>query len=150
MVRKFDRELKLEAMRMASEEGSTAVEVEPRLGISKGVISRWKKPLRDRGQEAFPGTGHLSDRDEEVRRPAPRAGACDSGAGHPKKSGEHLLGGTVVTRYRLVAEHRAQWGVEERCRVLKVSRSGYYDWQQRPPSPRAADAAIGYDDQGAV
>ena len=52
MVRKFDRELKLEAMRMASEEGSTAVEVEPRLGISKGVISRWKKPLRDRGQEA--------------------------------------------------------------------------------------------------
>jgi len=42
-----------------------------------------------------------------------------------------------VTRYRLVAEHRAQWGVEERCRVLKVSRSGYYDWQQRPPSPRA-------------
>ena len=67
MVRKFDRELKLEAMRMASEEGSTAVEVEPRLGISKGVISRWKKPLRDRG-EAFPVTGHLSDRDEEVRR----------------------------------------------------------------------------------
>ena len=42
-----------------------------------------------------------------------------------------------MTRYRLVAEHRAQWGVEERCRVLKVSRSGYYDWQQRPPSPRA-------------
>ena len=68
MVRKFDRELKLEAMRRASEEGSTAVEVEPRLGISKGVISRWKKPLRDRGEEAFPGTGHLSDRDEEVRR----------------------------------------------------------------------------------
>ena len=67
MVRKFDRELKLEAIRMASEEGSTAVEVEPRLGISKGV-SRWKKPLRDRGEEAFPGTGHLSDRDEEVRR----------------------------------------------------------------------------------
>ena len=42
-----------------------------------------------------------------------------------------------MTRYRLVAEHRAQWGVEEMCRVLKVSRSGYYDWQQRPPSPRA-------------
>ena len=56
-----------------------------------------------------------------------------------------------MTRYRLVAEHRAQWGVEERCRVLQVSRSGYYDWQQRPPSRRGrADAAIGDDDQGAV
>ena len=53
MVRKFDRELKLEAIRMASEEGSTAVEVEQHLGISKGVISRWKKQLRDRGEEAF-------------------------------------------------------------------------------------------------
>ena len=38
---------------MASEEGSTAVEVDQRLGISKGVISRWKKQLRDRGEEAF-------------------------------------------------------------------------------------------------
>ena len=71
---------------MASEEGSTAVEVEPRLGISKGVISRWKKPLRDRGQEAFPGTGHLSDRGRRGPASAPRAGACDSGAGHPKKA----------------------------------------------------------------
>ena len=122
MVRKFDRELKLEAMRMASEEGSTAVEVEPRLGISKGVISRWKKPLRDRGEEAFPGTGHLSDRDEEVRRLRRALGRVTQER-DILKSGEHLLGGTVVTRYRLVAEHRAQWGVEERCRVLKVSRS---------------------------
>ncbi|MFP6643618.1 MAG: transposase [Candidatus Latescibacterota bacterium] len=45
---------KLEAMRMASEEGSTAVEVEQRLGISKGAISRWKKPLRDRGKKPRP------------------------------------------------------------------------------------------------
>ena len=52
MVRKFDREFKLEAIRMASEEGSTAVEVEQRLGISKGVISRWKKPLRDRREKS--------------------------------------------------------------------------------------------------
>ena len=37
-----------------------------------------------------------------------------------------------MTRYRLVAEHRAQWGVEEMCRVLCLAA-----WQQRPPSPRA-------------
>ena len=54
MVRKFDRELKLEAIRMDSEEGSTAVEVDQRLGISKGIISRWKKQLRDRGKKLSP------------------------------------------------------------------------------------------------
>mgnify|MGYP001405702377 CR=1 FL=1 len=68
MARKYDREFKVEAIRMASEEGLTAVEVERRLGISVGIISRWKKQLKDNGDGAFPGTGHLSDRDEEVRR----------------------------------------------------------------------------------
>ncbi len=42
-----------------------------------------------------------------------------------------------MTRYRFIAEHRAQWGVEEMCRTLKVSQSGYYDWKKRPPSKRA-------------
>jgi|TARA_B100001971_G_C18119472_1_gene498608 transposase len=68
MARKYDREFKLEAIHLALEEGSTAVEVERRLGLSEGTISRWKKQLKDKGDEAFPGTGHLSDRDEEVRR----------------------------------------------------------------------------------
>ena len=67
MARKFDREFKLEAIHMALEEGSTGVEVERRLGISQGVISRWKKQLKDKGGGAFSGTGHLSGRDEEVR-----------------------------------------------------------------------------------
>ena len=68
MSRGYDRAFKLEAIRMSLEEGRTAVDVEHRLGISKGVISRWKRQLKDQGDEAFPGTGHLSDGDEEVRR----------------------------------------------------------------------------------
>jgi transposase len=68
MTQKYDREFKLEAIRMASEEGNTAVEVERRLGISQGIISRWKKQLKAKAEGAFPGTGHLSDSDEEIRR----------------------------------------------------------------------------------
>ena len=43
-------------------------EVEPRPGLSVGITSCWKKQLKDKGGEVFPGTGHLIDRDEEVRR----------------------------------------------------------------------------------
>ena len=68
MARKFDREFKREAVRMASEDGATARDVEQRLGISSGIISRWKRQLKDQGEDAFPGAGYLGDRDEEVRR----------------------------------------------------------------------------------
>jgi transposase len=67
MSRKYDREFKLEAVRMASEEGVSARGVEQRLGLSGGIISRWKRQLKNQGDGAFPGTGRLPDRDEEIR-----------------------------------------------------------------------------------
>ena len=68
MPRKYDKEFKLEAVRMASEPGMTVKEVERRLGIGQGVLSRWKRQLKNDGKEAFPGKGHLKPEDEEVRR----------------------------------------------------------------------------------
>ena len=63
----FDREFKLEAIRMASEEGVHDTEVERRLGIGKGMISRWKRQFREQGDEAFPGTGHLPASEAQMR-----------------------------------------------------------------------------------
>jgi transposase len=68
MPRKYDREFKLEAVRMASEPGVAAKEIERRLGIGTGVLSRWKRQLREDGKQAFPGKGHLKPEDEELRR----------------------------------------------------------------------------------
>jgi putative transposase len=44
-----------------------------------------------------------------------------------------------VARYRFVAEHRTRWSVEEMCRLLAVSRSGFYGWQRRGPSARSVE-----------
>jgi len=68
MPRKYDLEFKVEAIRMASEPGVTNRDVERRLGIGQGVLSRWKRELNRDGQEAYPGKGRLKLEDEEMRR----------------------------------------------------------------------------------
>ena len=68
MPRTYDLEFKLEAVRMGSEPGVTARDVERRLGIGQGVLSRWKRQLARDGKQAFPGKGHLKPKDEEIRR----------------------------------------------------------------------------------
>jgi len=68
MPKRYDLEFKLEAVRMASEPGVTNREVERRLGIGQGVLSRWKRELKVDGAQAFPGKGHLKPGDEKLRR----------------------------------------------------------------------------------
>ena len=40
-------------------------------------------------------------------------------------------------KYAWIREHRDSFPVAVLCEVLEISASGYYDWLDRPPSPRA-------------
>jgi putative transposase len=46
-----------------------------------------------------------------------------------------------VSAYRLIDAEKASYPISVLCRVLKVSRSGYYDWKDRPPSKRERENA---------
>ncbi len=41
--------------------------------------------------------------------------------------------------FRLIDAEKASYPISLLCRVLKVSRSGYYDWKGRPPSKRTRE-----------
>lgn len=67
MGKRYDKEFKIEAVRLASEPGNTQAQVQRDLGIGQGVISRWKRELKNDSEHAFPGKGHLKRQDEEMR-----------------------------------------------------------------------------------
>jgi transposase InsO family protein len=52
----------------------------------------------------------------------------------------------VTAVYTFIAEEQADpacdWSVCEMCRVLEVSRSGFYDWQTRGPSARELEDRV--------
>ncbi len=59
--RRFDRDFKISAVKMVTEEGHTAAEVAKSLGIHPNRLYNWKKKYSDQGNKAFPGKGHLSE-----------------------------------------------------------------------------------------
>jgi transposase len=66
--RKFDREFKIQAVKLLLESGKTVEEVADDLGIYWGNLSRWKKEYKKDVEGAFPGMGKLKPEDEELRR----------------------------------------------------------------------------------
>ena len=45
--------------------------------------------------------------------------------------------------FKFIDAEKASYPVSVLCKVLKVSRSGYYDWKNRPPSKKSQqDAAL--------
>ena len=68
MIKRYDKEFKIEAVRLASEPGNTQAQIQRELGIGQGVISRWTRELKADSEHAFPGKGHLKPQDEELHR----------------------------------------------------------------------------------
>ena len=66
--RKYDRQFKLEAVRLVTEDGRKATEVARNLGIHVNLIYLWKKRLAEDPMEAFPGLGNLKSSDAELRQ----------------------------------------------------------------------------------
>jgi len=68
MARHYDKEFKVEAVRLASEPGNTQAGIERDLGIGSGNISRWKRELENDREHAFPGSGRLKPEDNDLKR----------------------------------------------------------------------------------
>ncbi len=67
-TRTFTLEFKQEAVQLLATSGKSGIALAKELGISDSVLYRWRKELHANGAVAFPGKGHQTDLEEEVRR----------------------------------------------------------------------------------
>jgi transposase-like protein len=65
-VRTYDKEFKLNAVKLYLTRGQSFEEVSEELGIPVGTLATWVKSHKEDGVEAFPGKGYVKPSDVEV------------------------------------------------------------------------------------
>ena len=66
--RSFTKEFKLEAVQFVHRSGQSQAQVARDLGIADSTLHHWCKEFAEAGAQAFPGSGHQTAAEEELRR----------------------------------------------------------------------------------
>lgn len=66
--RTYSRAFKLQALELAKTGQKSISEIERDLGITAGLLHKWKGRIKVDGEQAFPGKGRQSEDEETIRR----------------------------------------------------------------------------------
>lgn len=64
----YTQDFKREAVNLVETSGKSVPQVARDLGISDSILYKWQKQLDNQGEQAFPGKGHQTPAEEELRR----------------------------------------------------------------------------------
>src|ERR1700694_1899960 len=64
----YTKEFKMEAVQLVKSSGKPMSQIARELGVSDSALYHWRKQLADQGEQAFPGSGHQTAQEEELRR----------------------------------------------------------------------------------
>ncbi len=64
----YTREFKVEAVNLAQSSNKPIAQIARDLGISDSSIHNWRKLYGAQGEQAFPGSGHQTAKEEEIRQ----------------------------------------------------------------------------------
>lgn len=72
MSQQYDKEFKSEAVRLVIEKGRSVSQVANDLGLSTKTLYAWVSKVKDQGDDAFIGSGNLTDENKQQRSEAKR------------------------------------------------------------------------------
>ncbi|WP_454754645.1 IS3 family transposase [Cupriavidus necator] len=127
----YSEEFQAEAVRLVLEQGLTLQSAAQRLGIPKGTLTNWVLKAKAPGAVAAPGGVTVAELAAENARLRKELAEAKLERDIVKK-GRGVLRQGIAARYAFVKQWREVYPIKLMCRVLGVSRSGYYDWVSRP------------------
>ena len=65
--RTFTREFKQEAVQLVPSSNTSRAQIARDLGIADSTLHHWYQQFAVRGEQAFPGSGHQTPQEEEIR-----------------------------------------------------------------------------------
>jgi transposase-like protein len=64
----FSKEFKIEAVRLLETAGKPAADIARELGVRRNQLYKWQEQLGAKGEDAFPGKGYRTEKDDEIAR----------------------------------------------------------------------------------
>ena len=133
--RTYTEEFKVEAVKLLNERGESASQIARELDIPQTNLSRWKREMGEDPEGTFPGKGN--PRDEELAELRQENAKLKKERDILKRAvGIHQSRCPDSQTFAFVQAHASGYPIAMMCRVLEISRSGYYAWLSRPESER--------------
>ncbi|MFC5833137.1 IS3 family transposase [Nonomuraea insulae] len=153
-MKSYPPEFKADAVALyLSDPARTYASVARDLGINRETLRLWVKEARadgtaggakKAGPAKKPASGPISSDDvleEENKQLRARVRELELERDILRRAAKYFAGrDELVSRFEFVADHVGAFGVKRLCRVLGLSRSGFYRWM-KAASARAARAA---------
>ena len=115
-MKKYPDEFKREALKLAAQPGMKAAQVERDLGITPGLIYRWRQRFRvdENSDELKPSAERKVD--AEIRRLKHELSFAREERDVPTKNYPSVLAGSPAIKFRFIKSHQAQFSVRRMLR----------------------------------
>ena len=128
--KRYSKEFKFEAVNLVLGQGYSRIEAAKSLNINQALLSRWIKELLVLDVHAFKGNGKLSLEQVEIRRLKDENKRLKIEREILKKCGALVSAGNKV-KYLFIAQNSNIWPVDVMCKLLGLTRQGYYSYKKR-------------------